>query len=53
MFCNTGGIGELKKHDLFVNVDWEGLSESTPPKLGPFRPTSESEVCDTLNANII
>ncbi|XP_063681185.1 3-phosphoinositide-dependent protein kinase 1-like [Bolinopsis microptera] len=39
----TGGIGELKKHDLFTNVDWEGLSESTPPKIGPYLPLSDSE----------
>ena len=40
----AGGIGELKKHDLFANVDWEGLSESTPPKMGPYLPPSDSEV---------
>ena len=44
-FKITGGIEDLKKHDLFALLEWESLHETVPPKMGAYLPHSTSEVC--------
>ncbi|KAF7630774.1 Protein kinase domain-containing protein [Meloidogyne graminicola] len=41
--ASTGGIEALKRHEFFMNVDWENIYTRKPPELKPYLPASCGE----------
>lgn len=43
---DTGGYETLKGHSFYKGINWDNLTNETPPKLVPFLPAKDKEASD-------